>query len=81
LGDLETTVVQPKTEKSEEIVTQYADFLFEIAKILPPTAVELRGLMQTRLTNVLAKPRPETSSMNMRSRFKLEDTQKCVQAT
>lgn len=81
LGDLDDTVVQLKTEKSEENVTQYADFLFEIAKLLPKTAVELRGLIQTRVDAVLKRPRAELPSLNMRSRFKLEDTYKCVQAS
>jgi len=81
LGDLEDTVVQAKTEKSEENVTQYADFLFEIAKLLPKTAVELRGLIQSRVNAVLKRPRAELPSLNMRSRFKLEDTFKCVQAS
>jgi hypothetical protein len=81
LGDLEDTVVQAKTEKSEENVTQYADFLFEIAKLLPKTAVELRGLIQSRVNAVLKRPRSELPSLNMRSRFKLEDTFKCVQAS
>jgi hypothetical protein len=81
LGDLDDTVIQLKTEKSEENVTQYADFLFEIAKLLPKTAVELRGLIQTRVDTVLKRPRPELPSLNMRSRFKLEDTYKCVQAS
>jgi uncharacterized membrane protein YheB (UPF0754 family) len=80
ISDLETTAVQTKTEKLEEIVTQYADFLFEIARILPPTAVELRGLLQTRLSALLSKPRGDVPSMNMRSRFKIEDTEKCVRA-
>ena len=81
LGDLDDTVVQVKTELSEENVTQYADFLFEIAKLLPKTAVELRGLIQTRVDAVLKRPRSELPSLNMRSRFKLEDTYKCVQAS
>ena len=81
LGDLDDTVVQAKTELSEENVTQYADFLFEIAKLLPKTAVELRGLIQTRVDIVLKRPRSELPSLNMRSRFKLEDTYKCVQAS
>jgi hypothetical protein len=81
LSDLETTAVQDKTDKLEEIVTQYADFLFEIAKLLPPTAVEMRGLIQTRTGSLLSMPRTSVPAINMRTRFKLEDTQKCVQAT
>ena len=81
LLDLEDAIIQPKTEKMEENITQYADFLYEIAKLLPKTAVELRGLIQTRLDIILKRPRPELPSLNMRSRFKLEDTFKCVQAS
>jgi hypothetical protein len=81
INDLETTSVQEKTDKTEEIITQYADFLYETAKLLPNTAVELRGLIQTRLGNLLSKSKTNVPSINMRSRFKLEDTQKCVQAT
>lgn len=76
--DLQNTVVQPKTEQSEENVTQFADFIYEIAKLLDPTAVELRGLILCNLTELLVKPRPELPSLNMRSRFKLEDATKCV---
>jgi len=81
LNDLESSVVQPKTEKMEEIITQYADFLFEIGKLLPKEAVELRGLIETRVGSILAKPRLDLPVLNMRSRFKLEDTQKCVRAS
>lgn len=78
IQDLTDTVVEPKTAQSEENTTQFADFLFEIAKILKPTAVELRGLILVKLTEILARPRPDLPSLNMRSRFKLEDTVKCV---
>lgn len=76
--DLNDTLVQPKSERSEENVTQFADFLYEIARILKPSAIELRGLIDTSVTSVLSRPRPELPSLNMRSRFKLEDTVKCV---
>jgi hypothetical protein len=79
--DLEDAIVQPKTDKMEENITQYADFLYEIAKLLPKTAVELRGLIQIRLDSILKRPRTDFPSLNMRSRFKLEDTFKCVQAS
>jgi hypothetical protein len=67
-----------KTEQTEENATQYADFLYEIAKLLKPTAVELRGLLATKIDEILKRPRVELPSLNMRSRFKLEDTLKCV---
>lgn len=79
LLDLTETIRQAKTEQTEENVTQFADFLFETAKLLPKTAVELRGLLTTKLGDILKIPRPEVPSLNMRSRFKLDDTVKCVQ--
>jgi uncharacterized membrane protein YheB (UPF0754 family) len=78
IQDLGTTVIQPKTAQTEENVTQFADFLYEIAKLLKPTAVELRGLIVSRVEGILGRPRGDVPSMNMRSRFKLEDAVKCV---
>lgn len=78
-SDLTGMAKQPKTEQSEENTTQYVDFLFETAKILPDTAKDLRVLMKTFIESVLGIPRPELPSLNMRSRFKIEDALKCVQ--
>ena len=78
ITDLNDTAIEPKSMQSEENVTQFADFLYEIAKLLKPTAVELRGLILTRVEELLKRPRPDLPSLNMRSRFKLEDTVKCV---
>jgi len=66
-SDLTGMAKQPKTEQSEENTTQYVDFLFETAKILPDTAKELRILMKTFIQSVLDIPRPELPSLNMRS--------------
>ena len=79
LADLETTAREEKTQQTEENVTQFADFLYETSKLLPKTAVELRGLLTTKLGVLLKVARTSVPSMNMRSRFKLEDTVKCVQ--
>jgi len=78
IQDLNDTLVQPKSEQSEENVTQFADFLFEIAKLLKPTAIELRGLILSSVDTILKRPRQDLPSLNMRSRFKLEDAAKCV---
>jgi len=78
-ADLAAMAKQPKSEQSEENTTQYVDFLFETAKILPVTAKALRTLMKTFIRSVLDIPRAELPSLNMRSRFKLEDAIKCVQ--
>lgn len=78
-ADLAGMAKQAKTEQSEENTTQYVDFLFETAKILPATAKALRALMSLFIKSVLDIPRTELPSLNMRSRFKLEDAIKCVQ--
>lgn len=78
IQDLNDTMIQIKSEQTEENVTQFADFIFEIAKLLKPTAVELRGLILSSVDTILKRPRPELPSLNMRSRFKLEDAMKCV---
>lgn len=77
--DLSSMAKQPKSEQSEENTTQYVDFLFETAKILPSSAKDLRTLLSGFIKSVLDIPRPELPSLNMRSRFKLEDAIKCVQ--
>jgi len=78
-SDLTGMAKQPKSDQSEENTTQYVDFLFETAKILPDTAKDLRMLMKTFIESVLSIPRSELPSLNMRSRFKIEDALKCVQ--
>jgi len=78
ITDLNDTLVQPKSDQTDENVTQFADFIYEIAKLLKPTAVELRGLILSSVDTILERPRPELPSLNMRSRFKLEDAMKCV---
>jgi FPC/CPF motif-containing protein YcgG len=78
-SDLTGMAKQPKTEQSEENTTQYVDFLFETSKILPTSAKDMRRLMNTFIQSVLDIPKSELPSLNMRSRFKLEDALKCVQ--
>ena len=78
-ADLVSMAKQEKTEQSEENTTQYVDFLFETARILPSSAKNLQVLMRGFIQLVLEIPRAELPSLNMRSRFKLEDAIKCVQ--
>jgi hypothetical protein len=78
-ADLIGMAKQEKSEQSEENTTQYVDFLFETAKILPSSAKDLRTLMKAFIQTVLSIPRSDLPSLNMRSRFKLEDAMKCVQ--
>jgi hypothetical protein len=80
LRELDECVKQPKTIQMEENVTQFVDFLFESSKVLPATAKALREIVRIGLVSVLDIPRPELPSLCMRSRFRIEDTIKCVQA-
>lgn len=79
IEDLNDTSKQPKTEQTEENASQFVVFLFETIKSLPPSASGLRELVKTCVKTLLELPRTEVPSLNMRSRFKLEDTLKCVQ--
>jgi hypothetical protein len=73
------TAKQEKHEQTEENTTQYVDFLFESSKVLPVSAKELKNTIKMALVEFLAIPRSELPNLCMRSRFRLEDTLKCVQ--
>jgi len=77
--EMSATARQPKSEQTEENTTQYVDFLFESSKVLPSTAKGLKLAISTALVDLLKVPRPELPSLCMRSRFRMEDTLKCVQ--
>jgi len=79
ISEMISTAKQAKCEQTEENTTQYVDFLFESAKVLPASSVELKQMIKVALTDFLAIPRPELPSLCMRSRFRTEDTLKCVQ--
>jgi hypothetical protein len=77
--EMDLTAKQLKNEQTEENTTQYVDFLFESSKVLPASAVELKKTIKNALVEFLAISRPEVPNLCMRSRFRLEDTLKCVQ--
>jgi len=79
IAELKTTAQQPKTELTEENTTQYVDFLFESAKMLPTSAKNLKLLIRNVLDEILRLPRTELPALCIRSRFRLEDALKCVQ--
>jgi hypothetical protein len=79
LFDLEETSCRPKTPQTEENTTHLVDFLFETARVLPASAKVPRTLILQTLTSILSQPRETLPSLSMRSRFKAEDTLKCVQ--
>lgn len=78
IREINILACQPKSEQTEENTTQFVDFLFECAKVLPKSSA-LKTLIHTSGTQILTFPRAELPSLCMRSRFKLEDTVKCVQ--
>jgi hypothetical protein len=79
LKDLDLIVRTPKTPQIEENVTQFVEFLSETAKLIPKTSMSLRELLRDGIRAFLEAPKEELKSLNMRSRFKMEDTLKCVQ--
>jgi hypothetical protein len=79
LVEIVATAKQAKTPQTEENTTQYVDFLFESAKVLPSTSKTLKETIKVGLKNMLELPRTDLSSLCMRSRFRVEDTLKCVQ--
>ena len=70
LRELNDTAKQPMSPQTEENTTQFASFLFECTK--NPNC-PLKNYLKDSIQTFLAIPRPEVPSMNMRSRFKLED--------
>jgi len=79
LVEIVATAKQAKTPQTEENTTQYVDFLFESAKVLPSTSKTLKETIKVGLKNMLELPRTDLTSLCMRSRFRVEDTLKCVQ--
>jgi hypothetical protein len=67
MDELATSIRAPKTVANEEHVDALVRFLFAVA-----TKIPLRALIAA----VLAVPKAETISLNMKSRFKLEDAAK-----
>lgn len=67
LEDLRVSVKTPKTSAVEEHVDALARFLFAVAKKVP---------IRKEVAGILSVPRPECPSLNMKSRFCLEDAAK-----
>lgn len=70
IAELNETIRQPSKEKTVENASQYVDFLFELSKTIRGS---LKDNLKTSIQTVLAIPRPDVPSLNMRCRFKLED--------
>lgn len=67
LDDLKETIYLPKTETTEQHVDALAKFVFILAG-----KVAVKSILEP----ILKIPRPEVPSLNMKSRFKLEDAMK-----
>lgn len=71
IAELNDTIRQPSKEKTVENASQFVDFLFELSKTIKGS---LKENLKTSVHSVLEIARPEVPSLNMRCRFKLEDT-------
>lgn len=77
LNELNDVSTQPRTAQTEENVNQYAMFLYESAKLAKSDG--LRLFLADSLKTFLLIEKAMLPSLNMRSRFKLEDAFKLVQ--
>lgn len=77
LNELNDVAKQPRAAQTEENVNQYAVFLYESAKLAKSPSI--RSFIGESLTTFLAIDKTTLPSLNMRSRFKLEDAFKLVQ--
>lgn len=79
LGDLAEVAKQPKTPQTEENTCQLVEFLFQISSKLTPEMKFIKDKIAESLRTILAIPRSEFPSLNVRTKFKIEDTlKKCV---
>lgn len=79
ISEMKVISKQPKSETTEENITQFVDFLYESSKLLVTKTGPVKDLIKTSLTEILATPKADLPSLGMRSRFRLEDALKCVQ--
>jgi hypothetical protein len=68
--ELNDVARQKATEQTTENTTQFVEFIFETSKKVKGT---LKEQMKAAVQEILAVPKVELPSLNMRSKFKLED--------
>lgn len=78
VNELGEIAKQPRTAQTEENVGQFAVFLFETAKLAKDNSV-LKTFMKESIGAILKMEKSSLPSLNMKSRFKLEDAFKLVQ--
>jgi len=78
IAELTDIASQARTEQTEENVGQFAVFLLETAKLATKQA-SIRSFMSASISSILKTDKAAFPSINMKSRFKLEDAFKLVQ--
>ena len=78
LGELADVVKQPASAQTEENAHQFAVFLYETGKLTKQDTI-LRSYLKDSIGALLQLDRTTLPSLNMKSRFKLEDAFKLVQ--
>ena len=73
INELNETAKQPKKPQTEENTGQFVEFVFETSKVIKG---ELKQALAESVQKILAVPKAEVPSLNMRCRFKLEDALK-----
>ena len=68
--ELKDIATKPKTAQTEENVNQFVVFIFECSTKVKG---ELKQSLKTAVQEMLAIPKAELPSLNMKSKFKLED--------
>lgn len=63
----------PKSMQTEENIQQFAVFIFETAKLIPPSNIKLRENLKHSISDILS-----TVKFQMKTKFKLEDALKLV---
>lgn len=70
IRELNEVARQPATDTTTESTTQFVQFIFEASKTVSGT---LNEYLKKSVQELLAVPKTELPSLNMRSKFKLED--------
>ena len=78
VNELGEIAKQPRTAQTEENVGQFAMFLFETAKLAKDNSV-LKTFVKESIGAILKMEKSSLPSLNMKSRFKLEDAFKLTQ--
>lgn len=78
VSELTDIAKQTRSAQTEENVGQFAVFLYETA-VLAKNHADIKTVIKTSIDRILNTDRAELQSLNMKSRFKLEDAFKYVQ--